>query len=137
MKLLAGRPELLHGGLMQIDLWEHRFTTVGLGGLRERGDCPTCRRGVFEFLADEAGQTTATLCGRGAVQVSSARPVRLDLPALAERLRPAGEVELKRFVVRFRVGEVEMTVFPDARSIIKGVTDPAVARGLYARYVGA
>jgi adenylyltransferase/sulfurtransferase len=137
IKLLAGRPELLHGGLVQIDVWENRFTTVGLTGLLERSDCPTCRRREFEFLVDEAGQTAATLCGRGAVQITSAQPVRLDLAALAERLRPAGEVELKRFVVRFRIGEVEMTVFPDARSIIKGVTDPAVARGLYARYVGA
>jgi adenylyltransferase/sulfurtransferase len=137
LKLLSGRPELLHGGLVQADVWETRFTRIGLEGLRERGDCPACHRGVFEFLSEEAGQRAATLCGRGAVQVTSRRPVHLDLPALAERLRGAGEVELKRFVVRFRVGDVEMTVFPDARSIIKGVSDPAVARGLYARYVGA
>jgi adenylyltransferase/sulfurtransferase len=137
IKLLAGRTDLLHGGIVQADIWENRFTTVRLGGLRENGDCPTCQRDVFEFLADTAGQSAVTLCGRGAVQVTSRRAVRLDLPALAERLRSVGEVELKQFVVRFRVGDVEMTVFPDARSIIKGVADPAAARGLYARYVGA
>jgi adenylyltransferase/sulfurtransferase len=31
----------------------------------------------------------------------------------------------------------EVTVFPDARAIIKGTADPAVARTIYARYVGA
>jgi adenylyltransferase/sulfurtransferase len=30
----------------------------------------------------------------------------------------------------------EPTVFPDGRAIIKGTSDPGVARSLYARYVG-
>jgi adenylyltransferase/sulfurtransferase len=30
-----------------------------------------------------------------------------------------------------------LTVFPDGRVIVKGTQDPAVARGLYARYIGA
>lgn len=138
MKLLAGREELLHGGLMQLDVWGGRFTTLRLDGLRAPGrECPVCDLRRYDFLASEAGQLAATLCGRGAVQVTSPTPVRLDLEALAERLRPAGEVQLNRFLLRFRTGDVEMTVFPDARSIIKGVTDPAAARGLYARYVGA
>jgi adenylyltransferase/sulfurtransferase len=30
-----------------------------------------------------------------------------------------------------------MTVFADGRAILKGTKDPAVARALYARYIGA
>jgi adenylyltransferase/sulfurtransferase len=30
-----------------------------------------------------------------------------------------------------------MTVFPDGRAIIKGTQDPAIARSLYARYIGS
>jgi adenylyltransferase/sulfurtransferase len=29
-----------------------------------------------------------------------------------------------------------MTVFADGRAIVKGTRDPAVARSLYARYIG-
>ena len=61
----------------------------------------------------------------------------LDLAALAERLRPAGEVATNDFLLRLRVDGYEVTVFPDARAIIKGTDDPAVARTIYARYVGA
>jgi adenylyltransferase/sulfurtransferase len=61
----------------------------------------------------------------------------LDLGALAERLRPAGEVASNDFLLRLRVDGYEVTVFPDARAIIKGTADPAVARTIYARYVGA
>jgi adenylyltransferase/sulfurtransferase len=136
IKLLAGREELLHGGLWQVDVWGNRFTRLSLEGLRERGDCPVCHRGVYEYLNDR-GQTATALCGRGAVQVTSSRPVRLDLEALAERLRATGDVVLNPYLLRFRTGDVEMTVFADARSIIKGVSDPAAARSLYSRYVGA
>lgn len=135
IKLLAGRTDLLHGGLWQLDVWENRFSRIGLESLADRSACPACGRGVYEYL-DEMGQTATTLCGRGAVQVTSSRPVRLDLEQLAERLRAVGEVKINPYLLRFRAGDVEMTVFPDARSIIKGVSDPAAARSLYSRYVG-
>jgi adenylyltransferase/sulfurtransferase len=136
IKLLAGRVELLHGGLWQLDVWGNRFVRIGLESLADRSNCPACGRGRFEHLEDR-GQQATTLCGRGAVQVTSSRPVRLDLDALAERLRVAGDVTQNEYLLRFRTGEVEMTIFPDARSIIKGVSDPATARSLYSRYIGA
>jgi adenylyltransferase/sulfurtransferase len=38
--------------------------------------------------------------------------------------------------LRFVQAPYEMTVFADGRAIIKGTTDPGVARSFYARYVG-
>ncbi|MBI4463858.1 MAG: thiazole biosynthesis adenylyltransferase ThiF, partial [Acidobacteria bacterium] len=38
---------------------------------------------------------------------------------------------------QFTAAPYEMTIFTDGRAIIKGTTDPAVARSLYARYIGA
>jgi molybdopterin-synthase adenylyltransferase len=65
--------------------------------------------------------------------------VILDLQELARRLRPVGEVMVSRFVLRFDdpSGGRQLTVFPDGRAIIKGTTDEAEARSLYARFVGA
>jgi len=40
------------------------------------------------------------------------------------------------FVLKFWHDPYELTLFPDGRAIIKGTTDKAVARSLYARYVG-
>jgi hypothetical protein len=34
-------------------------------------------------------------------------------------------------------GEAEMVVFGDGRAIVRGVSDPAQARSLYAKYVGS
>jgi adenylyltransferase/sulfurtransferase len=40
-------------------------------------------------------------------------------------------------LLRFHVGEHDLTVFSDGRAIIKGTHDPAVARTLYAKYIGS
>jgi len=78
----------------------------------------------------------AVLCGRDAVQISPRRATRVDLNALAERLRAAGEVQVNEYLLRLRAGDFELTVFQDARAIIRGTDDMAAARSLYARYVG-
>ena len=63
-----------------------------------------------------------------------ARPI--DLAELKKRLLPLGEVRANPFALRFLQAAFEITVFADGRAIVKGTTDPGVARGIYARYVG-
>jgi adenylyltransferase/sulfurtransferase len=56
---------------------------------------------------------------------------------LGDRLKTLGSVRRNDFALKFSVEPYEMTLFPDGRAIIKGTTDTAVARSLYARYVGS
>ena len=67
---------------------------------------------------------------------SGKRGASLDLPGLAERLQAIGQVSYNEFLLRFTVDGYELTVFPDARAIIKGTDDQQVARSVYARYIG-
>ena len=135
LKLLTGQLDRLHGSLMQFDLWLNSHTRLNV---RERmPDCPTCGEGRFEYLTIRGGQMVASLCGRNAVQITPASPSAIDFDLLAEQLRDLGEVSYNRFLLKFRLGEHEITVFSDARSIIKGTDDPNLARSLYSRYIGA
>ena len=70
------------------------------------------------------------------MQVSPSHPVQVDLLALRQKLKSAGEVRGNDYLLRFRTGDYELTVFQDARSIIRGTDDIATARSLYAKYVG-
>jgi adenylyltransferase/sulfurtransferase len=45
-------------------------------------------------------------------------------------------VKSNEYLVRLRAGGYELTVFRDARAIVRGTDDPATARSVYARYVG-
>ena len=76
-----------------------------------------------------------TLCGRNSVQIHErSRPV--DFAEMSRRLGPLGRVKHNSFVLKFWRDPYEMTLFPDGRAIIKGTDDTAVARSLYARFVG-
>ena len=137
LKLLTGQVDKLHRSLIRIDVWSFEFNRLGLSDFDARDLCPACSRGEFEFLRGSGRQVTTTLCGRNAVQIARTGGGVIDFPALAGRLKQAGEVVFNDFLLRFRIDGYDITVFRDARSIIRGTTDPAVARGLYARYIGA
>ena len=137
MKLLTGQTDELHRSLIRIDVWDFQFNRLDLSSFNDQDRCPACSKGEFKFLRGAGRQVTTTLCGRNAVQIARSGVAALNFAALAERLKPAGEVAFNDFLLRFRVDGYDITVFRDARSIIRGTTDPAVARGLYARYIGA
>lgn len=135
IKFLTGQFDKLHGSLLQFDLWQNTFTKLKM---RERiADCPACQQGKFEFLTAKGGQLATSLCGRNSVQITPAVAHQIDLAELAEQLREVGEVSFNRYLLKLKTAEHEITVFTDARSIIKGTDDLAVARTLYARYIGA
>jgi molybdopterin-synthase adenylyltransferase len=133
MKLLAGREGALHGRLISCDVWSGHFQSVRVA---RNPQCRVCARREFTYLQGEA-QPHITMCGRDSVQIHERNRV-LDLGALRARLAPAvADVRHNEFLLSFRVPPYEMTVFADGRAILKGTKDPAVARTLYARYIGA
>jgi len=136
LKLLTGRMDKLHRSLITIDVWDFQFNRLDLSRFDVRDQCPACSSEQFDFLRGTGRQVTTTLCGRNAVQIARSGGTAIDFAALAERLGPAAEVAFNDFLLRFRVDGYDITVFRDARSIIRGTTNPAVARGLYARYIG-
>jgi len=134
LKLLTGKTEDLHNSLMQFDVWRNDWRHISVG--EPAKDCPTCADRKFETLHSDSREFAAVLCGRHAVQISPAQPAQVDLNMLGQRLAAAGEVNGNDYLLRFRTGEIEMTVFQDARSIIRGTDDIATARSLYAKYIG-
>ncbi|HEY8478087.1 MAG TPA: ThiF family adenylyltransferase [Chloroflexota bacterium] len=134
LKLLVGAEEKLHRGLLWIDVWENGYQHTPLDG--PLPGCPSCQERRFEFLNPRQATRTADLCGRNAVQIVVPGQHALSLADLAARLGVVGRVVVNEHMLRCALGEHELVVFPDGRAIVKGTTDPAVARGLYARYVG-
>ena len=134
LKLLTDQHESLNKSLMQFDVWRNEWRKINPGP--PSPDCQTCARGVFETLEATSGDFAAVLCGRNAVQISPSQSTQLNFEELAERLRPTGEVKFNDYLLRFRTGEFELTIFQDARSIIRGTSEIKIARSLYAKYVG-
>ncbi len=133
-------PDGFHPALLALELWDMRTRRIDLADSR-RDDCPACGQRRFDFLDRPRSASTTTLCGRDAVQIRprDSSPARIDLADLARRLAPAGRVESNPYLVRCALldSPLRLTVFPDARAIIQGTTDPAKARSIYARWIGA
>jgi molybdopterin-synthase adenylyltransferase len=133
-KLLAGKPEALHERLVSCDVWTGKFQSVRIS---RNPNCRACARRDFTYLNGNA-QPRVTMCGRDSVQIHQGNR-SLDLGELGRRLAHASAAEVRNnsFLLRFRVPPYEMTIFADGRAIVKGTQDPAVARSLYARFIGA
>jgi len=132
LKILGLGAESVAARLTTIDTWSGEIRQTAAPA--RDPDCQCCAKHDFVHL-DGQRRAPISLCGRNAVQIHERfRPV--DLADLARRLAPLANVRANDFAVRASIDSYELTVFPDGRAIIKGTTDPAVARSLYARYVG-
>ncbi len=132
LKFLVGTREKMRRTLLSWDVWTNE--RAELAAIHPRQGCRACARD-FIHLAGE-GRPHITLCGRNSVQIHERqRPV--DFTELSARLQPLGNVRHNEFVLKFWREPYEMTLFPDGRAIIKGTTDTAIARSLYARFVGS
>jgi molybdopterin/thiamine biosynthesis adenylyltransferase len=133
LKLLVGAVDKLRPTLLSFDLWSNQRAEVS--SARPRPGCPTCRERRFPHLETKT-RAAITLCGRNSVQIHERRR-QMDFGELSRRLAPHGRVRHTDFVLKFWPEPYELTLFPDGRAIIRGTTDAALARSLYARYIGA
>jgi molybdopterin-synthase adenylyltransferase len=134
IKYLSNDLEALNQSLLMIDIWDLSFRRVALG--KPNPDCPACGHRQFDFLDRTSPRQTTDLCGSDSIQIMIDPPPRISLEDLAVRLRDAGAVSHNEYLLRFEVNGYLLTVFPDGRAIVKGTTDPAEARSIYARYIG-
>jgi adenylyltransferase/sulfurtransferase len=132
LKFLVGAREKMRQTLLSWDAWSNE--RAELSTIRARENCRACS-GEFVHLAGE-GRPHITLCGRNSVQIHE-RQRPIDFEELSGRLTPHGRVRHNEFVLKFWPEPYEMTLFPDGRAIIKGTVDTAIARSLYARFVGS
>ncbi|ADV81743.1 ThiF family adenylyltransferase [Terriglobus saanensis] len=133
LKLLTGNAPALRRTLFSLDLWTGDHSEIRTG--TPRADCEICAHHRFPHLQG-AGRPQITLCGRNSVQIHEhKRPV--DLQELAARLSPHGAVRFNQMLLRFERTPHTLTVFADGRALIQGTTDVAVARSLYARFIGS
>lgn len=138
IKILTGS-DTISRELRSFDLWTNTWESIMLA---REPDCPACGRGEFAWLDGASAQSAVHLCGRDTVQIRPERPTGtqvapLDLAAITLRWQGIGEVHLApQTFARLRLDPYDLTLFPDGRALIRGTDDLALARSLYARYVG-
>jgi molybdopterin-synthase adenylyltransferase len=136
LKLLTNQPHLMRRTLFSCDLWSNERSEINTG--TPNPACTVCGQRIFSHLAGE-GRPHITLCGRNSVQIHEQhRPV--DFAVMRARLLPHTDIQEVRsndLLLRFKRPPHTFTLFPDGRCLIQGTTDIALARSLYARFIGS
>ncbi len=133
LKLLVAQETALTNRLISCDVWSGHMQSLRLP---RNPACRACAQHDFSYLHGDV-QPHITMCGRDSVQIHE-RGRSLDLAALRVKLEHVvSSVRQNDFLLRFVIPPHEMTVFTDGRAILKGSQDPALARSLYARYIGS
>lgn len=138
LKISSGQKNLVIPKLTVIDVWDGTYRQLDVSQLRPANQCPACVQGKRDWLEGRTTSQTVVLCGRNSVQITPGQPMTLSLKDLAAGWSALGEVTTNPFLARLKVSdpEFDITVFKDGRAIIQGTDDPAIARNLYARYIG-
>ncbi len=137
LKFLTQQPSLMRRSLISFDLWTGDRSEIATS--TPDPGCTVCGARSFTHLTG-AGRPHITLCGRNSVQIHEHhRP--LDLAAMHDRLAVHGNVRSNDLLLRLDLDRAQVpytiTLFADGRAVIQGTTDVALARTLYARYIGS
>jgi len=137
IKLLVGAVDQVNPHLEQLDIGQNDHDQLPIANGRNP-DCPSCGKRQFDYLMarEIEAEEFAALCGRDTVQIRPFRPDTVDLSRLAQRFERLGTVERNRFLLRFHVDAYTLVFFQDGRVLVQGTDDLAIARSLYAKYVG-
>jgi len=134
LKILAGRKEALLKKLVYVDVWSGAWSLFNL--TKGKVPCPVCDERKFVHLEKREGTRVTSLCGQNAIQVCSPSKCAISLEDLSRRLAAVGEVRGNEYMVRFKTGDYEFSIFPDGRAIIKGAADISQAKTLFSKYIG-
>ncbi|MBP2045254.1 ThiF family adenylyltransferase [Methanobacterium aggregans] len=136
IKILLGKyneVEDTKSELIVYDGWNNSYDSITV---KKNDSCGCCVDESFEYLESEEREIITSLCGRNAIQITPADPKEILLRELASKLEKLGKVKCADFIMIFKTGEFEISVFKDGRAIVKGTNDEKVARSIYARYIG-
>ena len=141
LKVLTNNFDRVSRTLLNFDLWNNEILQLSVSTAQDSASCPCCGQRRFEYLDGKAGSSAATLCGRNAVQLRQQQTGNVELDAVARRVQGSGTVRVNEFMLQLQLSDrdkpYEITLFANGRAIVKGTDDAGVARGIYAKYIGA
>ncbi|CAH1058936.1 ThiF family adenylyltransferase [Paenibacillus pseudetheri] len=138
LKLLGKRKAQLRNKLLTFDVWRNEYHEIGVKAAKKK-NCPSCgSHPIYPYLMAANTERGDVLCGRDTVQIRPARPQKLNLQEIANRLSRlgSGSVESNAYLVSFIEGPYRLVIFADGRALIHGTKDIAAARSFYHRYFG-
>jgi len=128
IKLLAEIGTTLKNKLMICDFNDMYFTQIEIA---KNPTCRVCGKPAL-LKKEEKAKQLVWLCGRNTVNINPESPLKISLEAAYKTLKGRFKVLLKSpFVVVFKYGKPEVSLFSSGRMLIKNVEDEETALKIY------
>ena len=134
IKILTGNFDALQRSLIEVDIWDGQFQAIDLQTAR-RGDCPCCDHGKYDFLTAPLDPITPRRIGPATIQLPPPPEIKIDLKRIVIGLPSGSHPSHSRFLLRFRIDRLNVVIFADGRTIIRGTNDLEAARKLRDRFL--
>ncbi|MDO4870384.1 MAG: ThiF family adenylyltransferase [Bacillota bacterium] len=128
IKILIGSPDVRRT-LLSIDIWNNTWDELEI---RKDPNCPLCGENRYEYYGKPAGAQSVSLCGRNAVQIVPQKEIETDFDTYAKNWSACGEVTRSKYMLDLDMGDHGIKLFRDGRAIVRGTSDIAKAKSIYA-----
>lgn len=135
IQLIAQGEKAIRAELLSFDVWNNHFENIVANEFIEIR-CEACRESRFKHLEDFSSTQALKLCGRNSVQIQSEKGHGLDWNKLASHWPSEATVQVGSDFARVHVADYELMLFKNGRVIVKGTEDVAIAKSVYARWIG-
>ena len=125
--LLDKKPSL---GLYYFDVWNHESSSAKV---KKRSNCNACNGKYLHLMCKKTD--VVSLCGSNSYQIKPAKLVKINICALAKKLKKTFDVELRGNVLHIVDGDVKIALFTDGRAIIKNAKTVGRAKAVYSKIV--
>ena len=119
--------------LLIFDCWKPELQEITVSRAK---DCEVCVKNKFEYLEGKHLKRMISLCGQNAYQIISSETTKPDISRVRERIGNISELQVIGEIIMFEVEGLSFTIFPDGRTIVKGVSSEEQARTAYSKYIG-
>lgn len=131
LKYLVSSP--VRNTILYIDLWNNVNNPIHV--LKEP-NCRACTKQQYDFLRPQSSTAVTTMCGSNSYQVIPPHKKNISFEIIGNKLSQLGQVSINKYLLSFKTGETEITLFPDGRAIIKNAADEGAAKSIYTEYIG-
>ena len=116
----------------RINIWNDVFELLNI---KKDPKCEVCSQKKFNFLNGEIGSKMTKMCGQNSFQIDTKIEVR-NLKKISEKLKKMGNISYNKYLIHFRIGNKQISLYKNGRSIISGVKNEGEAKSLLAKYIG-
>ncbi len=119
--------------IFRVDMLNDTFESLHIN---KNPKCETCVKKNFVFLNGTIGSKITRMCGQNSFQINTDTRIN-NFKNISDRLKKSGEVYYNKYLLHFKSGDKQISLYKNGRSIVSGVKSEDQAKTIFVKYMGS